>query len=418
MIAPEPISPGPVTRSVYDDAVLGPEAPAIVLTSGATAASSPGEGEPIAPTADGDAVNGFGAGQVPDLPPITITDDIWCFFPRLGHDAVGLVNNWNNLTILGVALGGSLAIRSEWDGDVRNWTAEHPDRWGEGSKIIGDFGVAQYQIPFLLGGYLYTVYAQDYYHHDMMYSMISAYTLFGLTTVSIKYIADTNRPSDTWNGGKLGFPSWHDGSMFCIAAVLDDYEGHWVGSAALRPGGTDRLLPHRHARPRPVGRRLRRRARLRDRQIGLRQGPLRRLAGALAPLRPPDRRGRRRDARLPVLTARRGLSAIIGTEPPEPIQMRRNATVQILARHLPELRRDFGVSSLSLFGSLARDEAHETSDVDVLVDFDRPVTLFDLVSLQLRLEQLLNVQKVDVIVRDALHASLRENILREAIHVG
>ncbi|HEX4073415.1 MAG TPA: hypothetical protein VHX68_19695, partial [Planctomycetaceae bacterium] len=95
VIAPEPISPGPVTRSVYDDAVLGPEAPAIVLTSGATAASSPGEGEPIAPTADGDAVNGFGAGQVPDLPPITITDDIWCFFPRLGHDAVGLVNNWN-----------------------------------------------------------------------------------------------------------------------------------------------------------------------------------------------------------------------------------------------------------------------------------------------------------------------------------
>ncbi|HEX4072884.1 MAG TPA: nucleotidyltransferase family protein [Planctomycetaceae bacterium] len=98
--------------------------------------------------------------------------------------------------------------------------------------------------------------------------------------------------------------------------------------------------------------------------------------------------------------------------------MRRNATVQILARHLPELRRDFGVSSLSLFGSLARDEAHEASDVDVLVDFDRPVTLFDLVSLELRLEQLLNVQKVDVIVRDALHTSLRENILREAIHVG
>ncbi len=98
--------------------------------------------------------------------------------------------------------------------------------------------------------------------------------------------------------------------------------------------------------------------------------------------------------------------------------MRRNATVQVLARHLPELRRDFGVSSLSLFGSLARDEAHETSDVDVLVDFDRPVTLFDLVSLQLRLEQLLNVQKVDVIVRNALHASLRDSILREAIHVG
>ena len=36
--------------------------------------------------------------------------------------------------------------------------------------------------------------------------------------------------------------------------------------------------------------------------------------------------------------------------------MRRDATVQMLESHLPELRRDFGVSSLSLFGSLARDE--------------------------------------------------------------
>src|ERR1700733_4527814 len=54
MIAPEPISPGPVKRSVYEDAVLGPEAPAIVLTSGVAAPSSPGAGEPIAPTADGD----------------------------------------------------------------------------------------------------------------------------------------------------------------------------------------------------------------------------------------------------------------------------------------------------------------------------------------------------------------------------
>jgi uncharacterized protein len=98
--------------------------------------------------------------------------------------------------------------------------------------------------------------------------------------------------------------------------------------------------------------------------------------------------------------------------------MRRDAAVQILESHLAELRREFGVSSLSLFGSLARDEAHEASDADVLVDFDRAVTLFDLVSLQLRLQQLLDVQKVDVIVRDALHASLRENILRDAIHVG
>jgi membrane-associated phospholipid phosphatase len=220
---------GSVASSAYDDALLGREAPCLVLTSSSDSPPAQREGEVIAPTADADEVSGFGPSDAwNDARPITFTDDAWCFLPRLGHDALGLVN-WNDAAILGVALGGSLAIRSELDSDVRNWTAEHPDRWGQGSKIIGDFGVAQYQIPVILGAYAYTVYAQDDYHHDMMVSLISAYTLFGLSTVSIKGIADTNRPSDTWNGGKYGFPSWHDGSMFCMAAVLDDYEGHWLG---------------------------------------------------------------------------------------------------------------------------------------------------------------------------------------------
>jgi membrane-associated phospholipid phosphatase len=229
VIAPEPIVLPPGTRSIYEQALLGEEAPNLLLTvSGQAAAAQESDGV-IAPTSDADAVTAFeSSATCSDLPPIRYVDDVWSFLPRLGHDAVA-VANWNNLAILGVALGGSLAVRSTLDNTVNNWTAEHPDRWGQGSKIIGDFGVAQYQIPFILGAYIYTVYTQDYYQHDMMMSLISAYTLFGISTVSIKYIADTDRPSDTWNGGRLGFPSWHDGSMFCMAAVLDDYEGHWIG---------------------------------------------------------------------------------------------------------------------------------------------------------------------------------------------
>ncbi|HET6327758.1 MAG TPA: phosphatase PAP2 family protein [Planctomycetaceae bacterium] len=161
-------------------------------------------------------------------PPIRFTDDAWAFLPRLGRDAWGLVN-WDNAIILGVALGGSLALRGEVDQDVRNWTNQHPDRWGEGSKIIGDLGVAQYQVPVILGAYAFTVWEQDQYGHDMMGSLISAYSLFGVSTLAIKVVADTKRPSDQWNGGNYGFPSWHDGSMFCMAAVIDEYEGHWVG---------------------------------------------------------------------------------------------------------------------------------------------------------------------------------------------
>lgn len=215
-----------------------PERPTIILTGAETSSISFADEAPsphqndngFAPSwPDGAAADSeFQPIDVCDCPPIRFTDDAWAFLPRLGHDAWGLVN-WDNAIILGVALGGSLALRGEVDQDVRNWTAQHPDRWGEGSKVIGDFGVAQYQVPVILGAYAFTVWEQDQYGHDMMGSLISAYSLFGVSTLAIKAIADTKRPSDQWNGGGYGFPSWHDGSMFCMAAVIDEYEGHWVG---------------------------------------------------------------------------------------------------------------------------------------------------------------------------------------------
>ena len=220
---------GSVNRDRFGNSLLGPqESPILSSLPGNPRRQQPRRATVIA-TAGRRCQGGFHPSNAwTDPPPIRFTDDAWCFILRLGHDAMGLVN-WNDAAILGVALGGSLAIRSELDGPVRNWTAEHPDRWGESSRIIGNFGVAQYQVPVILGAYAYTVYAQNYYQHDMMCSLISAYTLTGLSTVVIKGIADTDRPSDQWKGGKYGFPSYHTASMFSISAVLDEYEGHLVG---------------------------------------------------------------------------------------------------------------------------------------------------------------------------------------------
>jgi membrane-associated phospholipid phosphatase len=162
-------------------------------------------------------------------PPIRFSDDAWAFLPRVARDTWGVVNNWDNLLILGTALGGSLALRGEVDQDVNNWTAEHPDRWGHATNLLGDFGTVQYQIPVIFGAYALTVWEQDDYEHQMMTSLISAYTVFGVSTLVIKVSADTKRPSNGWNGGNYGFPSWHDGSLFCMSAVIDEYEGHWIG---------------------------------------------------------------------------------------------------------------------------------------------------------------------------------------------
>ena len=56
--------------------------------------------------------------------------------------------------------------------------------------------------------------------------------------------------------------------------------------------------------------------------------------------------------------------------------MQRDDILKILAEHRDGLRQQFGVKALALFGSAARGEATETSDVDLLVEFDRPIGLF------------------------------------------
>lgn len=76
--------------------------------------------------------------------------------------------------------------------------------------------------------------------------------------------------------------------------------------------------------------------------------------------------------------------------------------------------KDFGVKSLLLFGSVARDEARADSDVDLLVEFDYPVGLFTFVRLKRYLEEILK-SSVDLGTPDSLKPYLREPVLREAI---
>ena len=79
-----------------------------------------------------------------------------------------------------------------------------------------------------------------------------------------------------------------------------------------------------------------------------------------------------------------------------------------------ELRARFAVRSLRLFGSIARGEATENSDIDVLVEFSRPIGLIQFAALKLFLEELLGLP-VDLATPDALHPEMRERILSEAI---
>ncbi|MGB7413512.1 MAG: nucleotidyltransferase family protein [Thermosynechococcaceae cyanobacterium] len=76
--------------------------------------------------------------------------------------------------------------------------------------------------------------------------------------------------------------------------------------------------------------------------------------------------------------------------------------------------KSFSVQSLILFGSVARDEARIDSDVDLLVEFDRPVGLFTFIRLKRYLEEILE-RSVDLGTPDSLKSYLQESVLREAI---
>jgi hypothetical protein len=96
--------------------------------------------------------------------------------------------------------------------------------------------------------------------------------------------------------------------------------------------------------------------------------------------------------------------------------MEREHTIKILSEHLEEIRKKFGVESLALFGSVARDEAKSGSDLDVLVTYKNSPGFFGFLDLKEYLEQLLSCP-VDLVTEKALKKQLREKILREAISV-
>lgn len=78
--------------------------------------------------------------------------------------------------------------------------------------------------------------------------------------------------------------------------------------------------------------------------------------------------------------------------------------------------RQHGVKSLSVFGSLARGESTPKSDIDLLVEFDQPVSLFEFIRLKLYLEALTG-RRVDLVTPDAIRPAMRDAILQSTAKI-
>ncbi|MCS1412223.1 MAG: hypothetical protein M2R45_05428 [Verrucomicrobia subdivision 3 bacterium] len=78
------------------------------------------------------------------------------------------------------------------------------------------------------------------------------------------------------------------------------------------------------------------------------------------------------------------------------------------------LAERYGIYNVRVFGSMARDDADETSDVDLLVALSPDKTGLALGGLLMDVQKLLG-RRVDVLTEPALHPALRERVLREAV---
>jgi predicted nucleotidyltransferase len=95
--------------------------------------------------------------------------------------------------------------------------------------------------------------------------------------------------------------------------------------------------------------------------------------------------------------------------------MQRDSALAILTQHRQHLR-ELGVLSLGIFGSVARDQAHAGSDVDILVELQSPVTFDQYMTVKFYLEDHLHCP-VDLVTWRALKPQLLEVVEREVIYV-
>ena len=95
--------------------------------------------------------------------------------------------------------------------------------------------------------------------------------------------------------------------------------------------------------------------------------------------------------------------------------MHREQILRTMRSHLQDLSARYGLVRLGIFGSAARDQMTDTSDIDVIVEM--PPDLFQLIGLKQELEELLD-RPVDIVrYREQMNGFLKERIDREAIYV-
>jgi predicted nucleotidyltransferase len=90
--------------------------------------------------------------------------------------------------------------------------------------------------------------------------------------------------------------------------------------------------------------------------------------------------------------------------------------ITILSEHKEELKRRYKIKEIGIFGSFVRNEQRETSDVDILVEFEEVPDLLKFIEIERYLEMLLGL-KVELVRKEVIRDELKPQILKEVINV-
>jgi len=92
-----------------------------------------------------------------------------------------------------------------------------------------------------------------------------------------------------------------------------------------------------------------------------------------------------------------------------------NEVLEILRMHKEELKNKHKIKSIKIFGSYARGEQRETSDIDIIVKFEKHPTLVEFIKIQEELENLLGI-KVDLLTEESISPFIRP-LIKETVEV-
>lgn len=92
--------------------------------------------------------------------------------------------------------------------------------------------------------------------------------------------------------------------------------------------------------------------------------------------------------------------------------MRIDDIKKTINEHKAELKKKYNVSQIGIFGSYVRSDQTSTSDIDILVDFSAPISLFEFIDMEEELSNLLHM-RVDLVSKKALKPYIGKHILEE-----